>query len=169
VAALIGAPDGRSPVMTTPTPVYRSSGQAGFASGVSADPRHVRACKVEHEVDVRFAPKKCTVETIEGKVHAQPGDAIITGAGGERWRVSRNHFDDKYRPKPPTRPGADGIYIALPSEILALRMSGSFDVWLADGISLLHGRAGDWLVDYGDGSLGIVAEAIFATTYDIIG
>ena len=28
------------------------------------------------------------------------------------------------------------------------------------------GGAGDWLVDYGDGSLGIVSEAIFASTYD---
>jgi hypothetical protein len=32
----------------------------------------------------------------------------------------------------------------------------------------LHGRAGDWLVDYGDGSLGIVSPAIFSTTYEIV-
>jgi hypothetical protein len=39
---------------------------------------------------------------------------------------------------------------------------------LADGVSRLHGQPGEWLVDYGDGSLGIVSEAIFATTYEII-
>jgi len=27
---------------------------------------------------------------------------------------------------------------------------------------------GDWLVDYGDGSLGVVSPAIFATTYEIL-
>ena len=32
----------------------------------------------------------------------------------------------------------------------------------------LRGHAGDWLVDYGDGSLGIVARDIFATTYEIL-
>jgi len=40
---------------------------------------------------------------------------------------------------------------------------------LADGVSRLSGHAGDWLVDYGDGSLGIVSPGIFATTYEIIG
>jgi hypothetical protein len=32
----------------------------------------------------------------------------------------------------------------------------------------LHGHPGDWLVDYGDGSLGIVSRTIFPTTYEII-
>ena len=36
-------------------------------------------------------------------------------------------------------------------------------------MSKLTGGAGDWLVDYGDGSLGIVSQAIFATTYEIVG
>jgi hypothetical protein len=40
-------------------------------------------------------------------------------------------------------------------------------VLLADGVSRLSGIPGEWLVDYGDGSLGIVSEAIFATTYQI--
>ncbi len=39
---------------------------------------------------------------------------------------------------------------------------------LADGVSHLNGHAGDWLVDYGDGSFGIVTQAIFATTYEIL-
>jgi hypothetical protein len=48
-------------------------------------------------------------------------------------------------------------------------MSEAFEVVLADGVSRLRGVAGEWLVDYGDGSLGIVAQPIFATTYEIIG
>ena len=39
---------------------------------------------------------------------------------------------------------------------------------LADGVSRLSGRPGEWLGDYGDGSLGIVSQPIFATTYEII-
>jgi hypothetical protein len=41
-------------------------------------------------------------------------------------------------------------------------------VLLADGVSRLNGRPGDWLVDYGDGSLGVVSPAIFAVTYDLV-
>ena len=37
------------------------------------------------------------------------------------------------------------------------------------GLDIGISSAGDWLVDYGDGSLGIVSPAIFATTYEIIG
>jgi hypothetical protein len=55
-----------------------------------------------------------------------------------------------------------------PYQILALQSQEPFAVLLADGISELAGHPGDWLVDYGDGSLGIVAENVFATTYEIL-
>jgi hypothetical protein len=121
------------------------------------------------QVDVRFTPVECTVKTNEGVVQARPGDAILTGTAGEHWRVSRSHFAGKYRPVPPTVAGTDGRYECLPIRIKAVLMSEAFEVLLADGVSRLTGRAGDWLVDYGDGSLGIVSPAIFATTYEIIG
>jgi len=47
-------------------------------------------------------------------------------------------------------------------------MSEPFEVVLVDGISRLKGRARDWLVDYGDGSLGIVTAGIFALTYEML-
>ena len=47
-------------------------------------------------------------------------------------------------------------------------MQEPFEVILADEVSKLSGHPGDWLVDYGDGSLGIVADDIFATTYEIL-
>ena len=149
-------------------PVFCSSAQRGFASVISNDPRRVFARKLAHEIDVRFTPVACTVKTSEGVVHAAPGDAIITGTAGEHWRVSRARFPDKYRPVPPTVAGQSGRYISLPNRIMAVLMAEPFEVLLADGVSRLSGVPGEWLVDYGDGSLGIVAAPIFATTYEIV-
>jgi len=150
-------------------PMFRSSGQNGFSAEMRNHPRHVKARKLEHEVDVRFTPVDCIVRTPEGIVHAHAGDAILTGDGGHHWRVSQAKFANKYRPVPPTAAGESGHYMSRPYQILALQSPESFNVLLADGISELTGRPNDWLVDYGDGSLGIVAHDIFATTYEILG
>jgi PGDYG protein len=149
--------------------VFRSSGRRGFSPYVSGDPRRVEARKLEHTVHVRFTPVACAVQTAEGTVQAKPGDGIITGIAGEHWRVSRARFAEKYRPVPPTVEGESGPYHSLRYHVLALRMDRSFEVLLADGVSRLVGHAGDWLIDYGDGSLGIVSRPIFATTYEILG
>lgn len=150
-------------------PLFRCSGQQGFSDTVAANPRHVEARKLEREVDVRFTEDACIVRTPEGFVHAHPGDAILTGNGGQHWRVSQAKFARKYRAVAPTSAGHSGRYMSLPNRILAVQMQEPFDVALADGVSELHGHPGDWLVDYGDGSLGIVSEGIFATTYEILG
>jgi hypothetical protein len=150
------------------TPLFRSSGQPGYSSRISADPQCVAARKLEREIEVRFTPIACTVQTQEGVVQARPGDAIITGTAGEHWRVSRERFPYKYRPVPPTAAGESGRYVSLPNRILAILMTDAFEVLLADGVSRLQGHAGEWLVDYGDGNLGIVSEAIFASTYSIV-
>ena len=147
--------------------IFRSSGQHGFGSAVSSNPHRISARKLVREVQVQFAEAPCTVKTPEGAVEARPGDAIITGIAGERWRVSQRHFGDKYQPVAPTITGKPGKYSSLPYRIMAVRMTEPFSVVLADGVSRLSGQAGDWLVDYGDGSLGIVSPAIFATTYEI--
>jgi hypothetical protein len=147
--------------------LYRSSGKPGYLHEISSDPRHIIARKLEREVQVQFAHQASTVQTPEGAVQAQPGDAILTGIAGERWRVSRKHFADKYRPATDTRPGETGAYLSLRNRILALRMTETFEVLLADGVSRLTGRPGDWLVDYGDGSLGVISDAIFQVTYEI--
>ena len=148
---------------------YRSSGQPGYSSLISNDPRRVWARKLVREIEARFTPVPCTVQSREGVVHARPGDAILTGVSGEHWRVSRERFAEKYRPVPPTIAGESGRYASLPYRIMAVPMKEAFEVLLADGVSRLRGSAGDWLVDYGDGSLGIVSPPIFATTYEIIG
>jgi hypothetical protein len=150
-------------------PLFRSTAQRGYSSAVSNHPGRVLARKLAREVQVQFTSTACTVQTQEGVVHARPGDAIVTGAAGERWRVSHGHFAEKYRAVPPTVEGHAGRYVSLPNSIMAVPMTGTFEVLLADGVSRLRGRPGDWLVDYGDGSLGIVSKAIFATTYEIVG
>jgi PGDYG protein len=149
--------------------IFRCSCKSGFSAEVSGNPRRVEARKLEREVLVRFTDVACIVRTPEGAVHAHPGDAVLTGNGGHHWRVSHAKFAHKYRPVPPTVAGESGRYMSLPYHILALRMQEPFELQLADGVSVLRGHAGDWLVDYGDGSLGIVTQDIFATTYEILG
>ncbi len=151
-----------------PLPVFRSSGVNGFSTAITGNGRHIRARKREHRVEVRFTPVPCTIQTSEGTVHAKQGDAILTGIDGEHWRVSQNRFPHKYRPLPPTAAGDPGPYVSLPNEVVALAMEDAVIVVLADQMSQLSGKAGDYLVDYGDGSLGIVAPRVFATTYEII-
>jgi len=131
-------------------------------------PSHVIARKLVREIEVRFAEEECIVRTAEGAVRAKPGDAILTGASGEHWRVSRSHFSDKYSAVAPTVEGSAGRYRAKPYQVLAVRVAQGFRVILSDGVSELTGRAGDWLVDYGDGSLGIVSPLVFGNTYEIV-
>lgn len=149
------------------TLLFKSTALPGYSSVVENDPAHVVVRKREREVQVRFTPTACTVQSPEGLVHARPGDAILTGVSGEQWRVSKARFAEKYRPAPTTPAGQDGAYVSKPIRVLALQMTERFDVLLADGQSKLAGRSGDWLVDYGDGSLGIVSQSIFPTTYEI--
>ncbi len=63
--------------------------------------------------------------------------------------------------------GAPGRYISVSTRVTAARLNEPFDVVLTDGQSVLHGHPGDWVVDYGDGSLGVVAANIFTATYEI--
>lgn len=149
--------------------LFRSSGKPGYTNEIGGNPQRVVARKLEREVQVRFAPAPCTVQTNEGTVQARKGDAILTGINGEHWRVSQMRFGDKYRPAPSTVAGEDGAYISLPNRVFAVPMTEEFEVVLADGESKLHGRAGDWLVDYGDGSLGVVSSKVFDQTYEVVG
>jgi hypothetical protein len=148
---------------------FRSSGTPGYTDEIGGNPSRVVARKLEREVQVRFAREACAVQTNEGLVRARPGDAILTGINGEHWRVSQARFPDKYRRSASTAEGQDGTYVSLPNRVFAVPMTQTFEVLLADGESILNGRPGDWLVDYGDGSLGIVSKKIFDQTYEVVG
>jgi len=144
-----------------------STHQGGFSSVVADLPGVVRARKRVLEVQVEFADSAMVVQTLEGPVTAGPGDAIITGIRGERWPVSSKRFALKYEPVPPLVAGQDGRYRTRSIIVHAVAMQEAFAVTLPDKSSRLEGRAGDWLVDYGDGSLGAVAAEIFAATYEV--
>lgn len=146
---------------------YRGSDQAGYTDAVRSEPAHRRAVKHERIVEVEFATQTHPIATLEGEVCAHEGDAIVTGVDDERWPVSRRRFDRKYRPVAPTRAGEAGRYVTVPIEVLALRVAEPFIVELPDVPARLHGKPGDWLVDYGDGALGVVAADVFAATYDL--
>ena len=149
--------------------VFHSGSSKGYAEVLQCRlGRTVRARKREQAVLVRFAEQAAAVETLEGVVHAKLGDAIVTGLFGENWPVSRDTFAGKYDAVPPLEVGAPGRYMSLPIEVLAVEMQAPFDVVLSDGHSRLTGRPGDWLVDYGDGNLGIVNAVIFGATYEIL-
>lgn len=151
----------------SPTPlIFHASGKPGYSAALRNAPQHVKARKRAFPVRVRFTDGDCVVQTLEGGVVAKAGDAIVTGFAGEQWPVAREHFASKYRPIAPCENGAAGMYLSLPIEVIALPMRSAFVVELRDGHSRLSGNAGDWLVDYGDGSLGIVASSLFDATYE---
>jgi hypothetical protein len=158
---------------TANTPlVFYASGIDGYSDamqtaldGVRA---RVRARKRSFPVQVVFAESDCTVSTLEGAVAARAGDAIVTGPAGEQWPVARARFMDRYQPLGALAPGVDGTYLSQPADVLALAMTVPFEVHLPGGDSRLAGQPGDWLLDYGDGNLGVIAPGIFSATYDIL-
>lgn len=132
---------------------------------LSRHPGGRRVRKRPISVHVDFAVTEQMVETLEGPVPAHAGDAIVTGTEGERWPIGRARFDAKYEPLPPTRHGEPGRYSPRPLLVWALQMDVPFAVQTSKG-GILQGHPGDWLLDYGDGSRGVVASEIFRVTYE---
>jgi hypothetical protein len=119
-------------------------------------------------VHVRFAVTEGSLQSAVGGNAYAPGDALLTGSTGDSWCVSRARFDAKYRPVPPTVAGADGLYRNLPVIVLARRMTTAFTVVRSGTGDILHGGAGDWLVQYAPGDHGIVARARFESVYRLL-
>jgi hypothetical protein len=145
---------------------YRVAAAGELQHSLAQDPQAQPVRKREIEAQVRFALHEEVVRTREGEVAAYPGDAILTGVAGEQWPVPKAAFARHYRAALGTTPGADGRYRSVALPVLARRMPAAFEVLMGDGRSTLHGRPGDWLVDYRDGQLGVVGAEIFAATYD---
>ncbi len=120
-------------------------------------------------VRVRFARATGVLRTLEGSVPYQPGDALITGLAGEEWPVERAFFFRAYQPGPGLGAGEDGDYLRLAQELWALQMREPFRVRPGKGEALLHGAPGDWLVQYGPKSYGVVRADIFPTLYEAAG
>jgi hypothetical protein len=128
-------------------------------------PDALRLVKRPIEVQVSFAESDSLIETLEGHVRCQAGDAILTGVEGERWPVERSQFLDAYAPVPPTVSGEGGTYIKRPQIVLALCLAEPRLVpvgWQSDP---LHAKPGDWLLRYSDGSHGVIQDRILRATY----
>lgn len=116
-------------------------------------------------VTVEFATAAGELMSREGPNRYQPGDAIVTGSTGDRWCVSRARFDAKYAALVPTLAGADGSYRNRPIPVLAKQMREPFSLARSQGGDILHGTAGDWVVQYGEGDYGAVEQQRFASVY----
>jgi len=116
-------------------------------------------------VQVAFATTAGSLISLEGPNHYAAGDAIVSGATGERWSVSRDRFDTKYVAQAPTVAGKDGAYRAKPVPVLAKQMSEPFTLARSAGGDVLSGNAGDWVLQYAPGDYGVVAQARFARVY----
>lgn len=130
--------------------------------------RHL-AHKRRVTVTVTFVVAPQAIATIEGPVLADAGDAVVTAATGESWPVARVLFESRYEAASPTVMGEAGDYVSRPWRVRVVQLEHPVSAPAADGRSHLAGKPGDWLVDYGDGSVGIVAPEIFAATYDLEG
>jgi PGDYG protein len=134
---------------------------------LTADPAARRAVKDER-VSVEFAVQAGELTSAVGINRYSPGDALITGSTGDRWCVSRDRFDAKYDPEPPTARGEAGDYRNRPVTVLAKRMNESFTVARMAGGDSLSGSAGDWLLQYAPGDYGIVERTRFERVYRFV-
>jgi hypothetical protein len=126
----------------------------------------VRSLPIRRQV--KFAFKEGVCATIEGPVRYQKGDALVTGENQESWPISFDRFSKTYKPIGLHAMGQDGEYCKIPKQAIALRLSTSRTIALSEGRGALTGKAGDWLVDYGDGDLSIVAADLFSNYYETI-
>ena len=135
------------------------------ALDLRADASAQRVVKDE-TVAVTFADEPGELMSLEGPNRYARGDAIVTGATGERWVVSRERFDPKYLPADATLThGQPGAYRNRPSVVLAKRMDEPFTIARSAGGDRLTGAAGDWVMQYAPGDYGVVKAERFAKVY----
>lgn len=133
---------------------------------LSQDANARRVVKNE-TVSVEFAAAEGQLMSLEGPNRYARGDALITGSTGDRWVVSRARFDAKYLPADAAvSHGQPGAYRNRPAVVLAKQMNEAFSLARsADGGDVLHGAAGDWIMQYAPGDYGVVQAARFAKVY----
>ncbi|HUO80278.1 MAG TPA: PGDYG domain-containing protein [Steroidobacteraceae bacterium] len=131
---------------------------------LATDPGAVRVVKDE-VVAVEFAAVPGALMSAVGPNHYRAGDALITGSTGDRWCVSRDRFDAKYRPCDGTPAGAGGRYRNVPTPVWAKQIHEPFRVARVPGGDVLTGEAGDWAIEYAPGDCGLVDRARFASVY----
>jgi len=129
---------------------------------------HARLAVKDETVSVEFAATAGALVSAVGMNHYAAGDALITGSTGDRWCVSRDRFDPKYDPLPPTQRGNTGRYRNRPVIVRVKRMESAFSVARSAGGDVLQGNAGDWLVQYAPGDHGIIENTRFERVYRLL-
>lgn len=120
------------------------------------------------EVHAIFATSEQTIETLEGAVQCQIGDAILTGVIGERWPVKKENFSYKYEPCSGQKSGEPGRYRKITTTVQASKLDSAIDIQLSNGRQgTLHGTVGDWCVWYTKDDVAIVRNDIFLKSYEL--
>lgn len=119
----------------------------------------------DETVEVTFAAGAGELISREGPNRYGRGDAIVTGATGDRWVVSRARFDARYLPAGPHAHGENGAYRNRPTPVLVKEMSRAFAIERSAGGDVLNGKPGDWLMQYAPGDHGITERARFLAVY----
>jgi hypothetical protein len=128
------------------------------------DPAAARYVKDE-TVSVEFALEAGALMSGEGLNHYAIGDALITSVDGARWVVARERFIEKYEAASTTVWLQDGAYRSRPIPVWAKQMSTAFSLARRAGGDVLHGDAGDWVMQYAPGDFGACKAARFAAVY----
>lgn len=131
---------------------------------LATDPHATRVQKTER-VTVIFATCNGLLQSREGPNAHTIGDAIVQSAMGDKWVVNRARFLDKYVAVAGIRMGEDGAYDAAPQVIYAKCMAQDFSLYRQAGGDLLHGKAGDFALQYGEGDFGVCEQTRFARVY----
>lgn len=141
----------------------------GFASNnISFHIDAINAQSIPIDRDVIFATINGIMQTPEGPVRYNVGDALVSDANGHQWPVGRAYFEKHYVANMGTFPGTDGRYTKAPQDVKALQLKDNRRLDLSGGRGILLGKRGDWIVEYGDGELSIVGQEQFSMLYKLM-
>ena len=115
---------------------------------------------------VEFAVEPGELQTIEGLIKYQIGDALITGVKEERWPIKRLNFEKSYQPIYPSVMGQSGNYLKIKTTVEARQTKSKETIEISGG--QLDAKKGDWIVTSPDGSQWVVDNNIFSETYQKI-
>ena len=118
------------------------------------------------ELSVEISDRAQNIDTLEGLVLCQAGDAIVTGVKGERYPVPADKFRHKFKPLRDTVPNTSGRYTKSSKVVKAAQLHGSMNVPLVGERGVLEGKPGDWCVWYSETDFAIVAGNIFPALYE---
>jgi hypothetical protein len=114
---------------------------------------------------VEFAHNDGVLQTLEGPVAYQAGDALLTDELGLRWPIVRSKFFDNYVPVGKTIEGEPGTYCKEYRIVLAEKMQEAFTVQLPQKKGQLSGQPGDYLVTDPLGDQFVVNARVFQRCY----